>query len=89
MGLKVVQSLLSLGLLLREENGDLCSGDLFCCGGMFFATDHRYQLRERLLDEEPVMYIGMDSHGLVQTAPRQIAGRLLDLCCGSGAGFGC
>ena len=86
LGLKVVESLLSLGLLLVEENGDLCSTvDLFCCGGMFFVTDHRYQLREGdSLDEEPVMYIGMDSHGLVQTAPRQVAGCLLDLCCGSG-----
>ena len=30
------------------------------------------------------MYIGMDSHGLVQTAPRKSSQRLLDLCCGSG-----
>ncbi len=39
---------------------------------------------EDSLDEDPVMYIGMDSHGLVQTAPRQACARVLDLCCGSG-----
>jgi len=36
------------------------------------------------LDEDPVMYIGMDSHGLVQTAPRELCNSVLDLCCGSG-----
>ena len=41
-------------------------------------------MEEDRLDEDPVMYIGMDSHGLVQTAPREECDRLLDLCCGSG-----
>ena len=83
---KVVNAFLRLGLLVVDEKGDLSSTvDLFCSGGMVFATDHRYQLREDdSLDEDPVMYIGMDSHGLVQTAPRQVAENLLDLCCGSG-----
>ena len=83
---KVVNAFLRLGLLVVDEKGDLSSTvDLFCSGGMFFATDHRYQLRQDdSLDEDPVMYIGMDSHGLVQTAPRQVADNLLDLCCGSG-----
>ena len=83
---KVVKAFLCLGLLVADEKGDLRSTvDLFCSGGMVFATDHRYQLCEGdSLDEEPVMYIGMDSHGLVQTAPRQVAESLLDLCCGSG-----
>ena len=86
LGSQVVKSFLCLGLLAADENGDLSATvDLFCSGGMVFATDHRYQLREGdSLDEEPVMYIGMDSHGLVQTAPRQVADSLLDLCCGSG-----
>ena len=83
---KVVNALLCLGLLVADEKGDLSSTvDLFCSGGMVFATDHRYQLREGdCLDEDPVMYIGMDSHGLVQTAPRQSVDSVLDLCCGSG-----
>ena len=32
----------------------------------------------------PLCTFGMDSHGLVQTAPRESSQRLLDLCCGSG-----
>ena len=36
------------------------------------------------MTEDPVMYIGMDSHGLVQSAPRNSCQNLLDLCCGSG-----
>jgi carbamoyltransferase len=80
-----VKLLEALGLLAEE--GDEVHGcvDLFCSGGLLFATDHRYMIRESDgLDEDPVMYIGMDSHGLVQTAPRQHCKRLLDLCCGSG-----
>ncbi len=34
--------------------------------------------------ESPVMYIGMDSMGLVHTAPQYDSETLLDLCCGSG-----
>ena len=85
LGEPVSEALLRLGVL-RDEDGVVSSAvDLFCSGGMVFATDHRYQLRAGdRLDEEPVMYIGMDSHGLVQTAPRQACGALLDLCCGSG-----
>ncbi|CAM9373576.1 unnamed protein product, partial [Chrysoparadoxa australica] len=36
------------------------------------------------LTEEPVMYIGVDSIGLVQHAPRPQAQHVLDLCTGSG-----
>jgi carbamoyltransferase len=74
-----------LGILVGKE--EMISGgvDLFCSGGLLFVTDHRYMIRdEDSLDEDPVMYIGMDSHGLVQTAPRQACARVLDLCCGSG-----
>jgi carbamoyltransferase len=72
--------------ILVDREGVIWGGvDLFCSGGLLFATDHRYMLREEdRLDEDPVMYIGMDSHGLVQTAPREACGRVLDLCCGSG-----
>lgn len=75
----------ALGLLRTE--GGVCQGevDLFCSGGLLLVTDHRYTIRpEDHLDEDPVMYIGMDSHGLVQTAPRSHCRCLLDLCCGSG-----
>tara|TARA_B100001123_G_scaffold111283_1_gene129426 strand:+ start:3575 stop:7339 length:3765 start_codon:yes stop_codon:yes gene_type:complete len=80
-----VQLLESLGLLADE--GETLRGcvDLFCSGGLLFATDHRYLIRDGdYLNEDPVMYIGMDSHGLVQTAPQQHCDRVLDLCCGSG-----
>jgi len=72
--------------LLVDEDGEMWGGvDLFCTGGLLFATDHRYMIRDDdSLDEDPVMYIGMDSHGLVQTAPRETCDRVLDLCCGSG-----
>jgi len=59
--------------------------DLFCADGLYFATDHRYIMQtEDKLDEEPVMYVGLDSIGLVHTAPQFPANRVLDLCCGSG-----
>ena len=76
---------LTHGLLKVNGSGFTAQIDIFCSGGLRFMTDHRYHLRQDdRLDEEPVMYIGMDSHGLVQTAPRERCGRVLDLCCGSG-----
>ena len=77
--------LTALGLL-DDKEGSIWGGvDLFCSGGLLFATDHRYMIRaDDSLDEDPVMYIGMDSHGLVQTAPQETCDRVLDLCCGSG-----
>ena len=72
--------------LIAEVDG-MVSGrvDIFCSGGLRFLTDHRYHLRAGdRLNEEPVMYIGMDSHGLVQAAPRVSGDAMLDLCCGSG-----
>ena len=85
LGRPLYERLLGLGLL-SQEGGQVSSAvDIFCSGGMFFATDHRYMLLEGdRLEEDPVMYIGMDSHGLVQTAPREVCEDLLDLCCGSG-----
>ncbi len=74
-----------LGLLVDDGEAMWGEVDLFCSGGLLFATDHRYMIRDDdSLDEDPVMYIGMDSHGLVQTAPRETCDRVLDLCCGSG-----
>ena len=75
----------ALGLLVDKDSDIYAAVDIFCSGGVLLATDHRYMIRAGdRLDEEPVMYIGMDSHGLVQTAPRQSCSRVLDLCCGSG-----
>ncbi|MCH2212055.1 MAG: methyltransferase [Fuerstiella sp.] len=77
--------LVTMGILIEQEHHFRGGVDLFCSGGLLIATDHRYMIFEDdRLDEDPVMYIGMDSHGLVQTAPRQICDALLDLCCGSG-----
>ncbi|MEM9087951.1 MAG: carbamoyltransferase C-terminal domain-containing protein [Cyanobacteria bacterium P01_F01_bin.53] len=60
--------------------------DLFDVEGLFIATDHRYMLlaEDKTLDESPIMYIGMDSMGLVYSAPQYDSDQLLDLCCGSG-----
>ncbi len=73
------------GLIRLQAEGYVSAIDIFCSGGLRVITDHRYHIRQGdALTEDPVMYIGMDSHGLVQTASRERCGRLLDLCCGSG-----
>ncbi len=85
-GRELTERVLGLGLL-EARDGELSSRvDLFCSGSLLLATDHRFMIRaEDSLEEDPVMYIGMDSHGLVQAAPRnRRADRTLDLCCGSG-----
>mgnify|MGYP001800265198 FL=1 len=59
--------------------------DLFCVEGLYIATDHRYMFfEEDKIGEDPVMYLGADSMGLVYTAPQYLANQVLDLCCGSG-----
>lgn len=85
LGEEVLETLERL-LLIRSESGNSRAAvDLFCCDRLLFITDHRYMIRsDDRLDEDPVMYLGMDSHGLVQTAPRNLCERVLDLCCGSG-----
>ena len=71
----MVERLVQLGALSCHQDTIHSTVDLYCSGGMLFATDHRYMLKEGdALDEDPVMYIGMDSHGLVQTAPRAASG---------------
>ena len=75
----------NLGLIDGFEDSFIGCVDIFCSDGFLFVTDHRYMIKDDdMLDEDPVMYIGMDSHGLVQTAPRQNCDNLLDLCSGSG-----
>jgi len=85
LGKEIYQLFIALHVI-QEKNLFVKSNiDLFQSDGMYFATDHRYMIfKEDKLKEDPVMYIGMDSHGLVQSAPRNSCKKLLDLCCGSG-----
>lgn len=74
-----------LGMLIRRNELWASRVDLFDVAGLYIATDHRYMmLSEDQINEDPVMYIGIDSLGLVYTAPQLTATRVLDLCCGSG-----
>tara|TARA_Y100001968_G_scaffold29587_1_gene22931 strand:+ start:692 stop:4498 length:3807 start_codon:yes stop_codon:yes gene_type:complete len=85
IGQDIYQVLTSINLLEENKSLVFSNVDLFHSGGMYFATDHRYMICDAdKMSEDPVMYIGMDSHGLVQTAPRNSCQNLLDLCCGSG-----
>ncbi|MBG09112.1 MAG: carbamoyltransferase, partial [Halobacteriovoraceae bacterium] len=84
-GEKLFKTLMDIGLLLNSDNYITSRVDLFAVEDLFIATDHRYMfLSEDKIDEDPVMYLGMDSHGLVQTVPRKRSNETLDLCCGSG-----
>jgi len=78
-------TLCRLGLFIPRGTQWASRVDLYCVDDLFIATDHRYLLlTEDQITEQPVMYIGMDSHGLVHTAPRLAVERVLDLCTGSG-----
>ncbi len=73
--------------LLQPRDGRWASRvDIFSVEGLYLVTDHRYMLDREgdRIDESPVMYIGLDSRGLVHSAPRKACGKLLDLCTGSG-----
>jgi carbamoyltransferase len=85
-GTDVFMALRNLGVLIMRLDGWASRVDLFDVAGLYVATDHRYMVlpEDRQVDESPVMYIGMDSMGLVQTAPHYPVDRVLDLCCGSG-----
>jgi carbamoyltransferase len=85
LGSEGFELLVSLRLIVRRDDDWASSVDLFPIDGLLIATDHRYQILESdHLDEEPVMYLGRDSVGLVQVAPRSASHRHLDLCTGSG-----
>ncbi len=74
-----------LGVLIPRGDTWASRVDMYCADGLYIATDHRYMIfEEDLINENPVMYLGLDSMGLVHTAPRYPANRLLDLCTGSG-----
>jgi len=85
-GVNEYHALVQLGLLIPRGKQQWASRiDLYCVDNLYIATDHRYWLLpEDSLEEEPVMYVGLDSHGLVNTAPRYPVDTLLDLCTGSG-----
>jgi carbamoyltransferase len=78
-------ALVNLGLLISRGGHWASRVDLFDAAGLYIATDHRYMLLpEDRIAEDPVMYLGMDSMGLVHTAPRYRVDCVLDLCTGSG-----
>jgi carbamoyltransferase len=85
-GADLFNALLKLNLLHPREGGIASRVDIWSLEGLFLATDHRYMVLGAAdhLDESPVMYIGLDSRGLVHSAPRAPCGRVLDLCTGSG-----
>ncbi len=74
-----------LGILVPRGSRWICRVQLFSVDGLYLATDHRFMIDEKdQLQESPVMYIGLDSQGLVHTAPRYPSTKALDLCTGSG-----
>ncbi|MBH8578435.1 methyltransferase [Nostocaceae cyanobacterium CENA369] len=84
-GEEVFLSLCGLGMLIQRGQDWTSRVDLFAVAGLYIATDHRYTiLAEDRITEDVVMYVGMDSMGLVYTAPQYPVNRVLDLCCGSG-----
>ena len=97
-GETLFRKLVSIGLLIERfkaakrgknaEPSERCWAsrvDIFCVEGLYIATDHRYMFfKEDRIGEDPVMYLGADSMGLVYTAPQYLSDQVLDLCCGSG-----
>jgi carbamoyltransferase len=85
-GWDLAGALMRLGLLHARDGGWASRVDLWSLEGLFLVTDHRYMVHGPAdqLDESPVMYIGLDSRGLVHSAPRASCSRVLDLCTGSG-----
>jgi carbamoyltransferase len=86
LGTELFIALRNLGVLILRRENWASRIDIFDVAGLYIATDHRYMVltEDQQVDESPVMYIGMDSMGLVHTAPHYPVDRVLDLCCGSG-----
>ncbi|MCC5465362.1 carbamoyltransferase C-terminal domain-containing protein [Pelosinus baikalensis] len=79
------QNLCNLGIIIPRGNLFASRVDIYCVNEFFIATDHRYMIYEEdKIQENPVMYIGMDSLGLVHTVPKYLSKNTLDLCTGSG-----
>ncbi|MBE9031744.1 methyltransferase [filamentous cyanobacterium LEGE 11480] len=85
-GHDLLVTLQNLGILIPRDEQWAARIDIFDVAGLYIATDHRYMVlaEDSQMDESPVMYIGMDSMGLVHTAPHYPVNRVLDLCSGSG-----
>jgi len=84
-GKNLLQLLFDIKVLYYRDDNVASYIDIFCVEDQYIATDHRFLfLEEDRIKESPVMYIGSDSFGLVNTAPRRISERTLDLCTGSG-----
>ena len=84
-GQNLLQLLFDLKVLYQRSGQIASYIDIFCVENHFIATDHRFLfLEEDKIEESPVMYIGSDSFGLVNTAPRRASECTLDLCTGSG-----
>ncbi len=82
---KLFSTLISLGLLIPRGKRWSSLVDIYYANGLYLATDHRFMImKEDRINEDPVMYIGMDSMGLVHTVPQYKADQVLDLCCGAG-----
>jgi len=84
-GSSLVSVLIDIGIFIERGEKIASRVDVFVVDGLFLATDHRFMLLpEDKLNEDPIMYIGLDSLGLAVTAPRYVANDVLDLCTGSG-----
>ncbi|MGB3206503.1 MAG: carbamoyltransferase C-terminal domain-containing protein [Crinalium sp.] len=84
-GEELFTALMNLGVLINRGEEWRSQIDIYCQENIYIATDHRFLLRkEDKLNEEQVTYIGLDSTGLVNTAPRHRVNHVLDLCCGAG-----
>ena len=85
LGVELFDFLLEMGTI--GVSGGLCRAriDLFPVEDLLIATDHRYHVfAGDVVSEDPVMYVGRDSVGLVKAAPRTGSESHLDLCTGSG-----
>ncbi len=79
------QTLSNLGVIIPRGELFASRVDIYCVHEFLIATDHRYMIyKEDEIQENPVMYIGMDSLGLVHVAPKYLSESTLDLCTGSG-----
>lgn len=84
-GSKCLDSLIRLGLLRRRGGKWASAIDLHCADDLFIATDNGHAVHGAdQLDEAPVRFMGLDSLGLLNIAPRYAVKRALDLRTGSG-----
>ena len=82
----LLKLLCGIGVLNCDQRGAYNANiSMFPVGSFLIATDHRFLFLEKdKITEDPVMYIGSDSFGLIQTAPHLVSEHTLDLCTGSG-----